>query len=369
MNKKNFRKLFAIIISFLLTNTLTAFAEIRSTNGTVVLPEYQQTDSSFSINDSLSEEEKENLLKKYFAVNFKQTKALLEKDGYSVVQDPYQSNTWVVGKTYDDGFWAGMTLSGDNNKINVSDIESLFDTYNELRTNGYQVQCSNLTESYLYFSHGKSPYGATQITEDTWTISKDNTTIKMQALDATGKPNISLSAVNTTIKFEKAKAQFEKDGYTVVKDPYQSNTWVVGKTYSDRFWVGMTLSGEKDINVFNIESLFDTYNKLRKNGYQVQCSNLTESYLYFSHGKSPYGAAQITDATWTISKNGQSLKLTPVKNNAVSINIENVNRAFSIVKSLNGEKLSGYKYSAKFSGNNLVISRTKNSTTQIIENL
>ena len=364
MDKKFFRKLFAIIISFLLTNTLTAFAEIRSTNGTVVLPEYQQTDSSFSINDSLSEEEKEGLLKKYFVVDFKQAKALLEKDGYRVVQDPYQSNTWVVGKTYDDGFWAGMTLSGDNNKINVSDIESLFDTYNELRTNGYQIQCSNLTESYLYFSHGKSPYGATQITDDTWTISKDNTTIKMQALDATGKPNISLSAVNTTIKFEKAKAQFEKDGYTVVKDPYQSNTWVVGKTYSDRFWVGMTLSGEKDINVFNIESLFDTYNKLRKNGYQVQCSNLTESYLYFSHGKSPYGAAQITDATWTISKNGQSLKLTPVKNNAVSINIENVNRAFSIVKSLNGEKLSGYKYSAKFSGNNLVISRTKNSTTQ-----
>ena len=96
MDKKFFRKLFAIIISFLLTNTLTAFAEIRSTNGTVVLPEYQQTDSSFSINDSLSEEEKEGLLKKYFVVDFKQAKALLEKDGYSVVQDPYQSNTWVV---------------------------------------------------------------------------------------------------------------------------------------------------------------------------------------------------------------------------------------------------------------------------------
>ena len=367
MDKKFFRKLFAIIISFLLTNTLTAFAEIRSTNGTVVLPEYQQTDSSFSINDSLSEEEKEGLLKKYFVVDFKQAKALLEKDGYSVVQDPYQSNTWVVGKTYDDGFWAGMTLSGDNNKINVSTIESLFDTYNQLRTNGYKIQCSNLTESYLYFSHGKSPYGATQITDGTWTISKDNTTIKIKALDTTGKPNISLTSVDTTIKFETAKVQLEKDGYRVVQDPYQSNTWVVGKTYDDGFWAGMTLPNEQDINIFTIESLFDTYNQLRTNGYKIQCSNLTESYLYFSHGKSPYGATQITDGTWTISKNGQSLKLTPVKNNVVSIKIENVNRAFSIVKNLNGKTLSGYKYSAKISVNNIVISRTKNSKTQTLK--
>ncbi len=363
MNKKNLRKILVIVLSFLLTNTLTVFAGTNSTKG-VVLPEYQQTKFSESINSNISDEEKEVLLNKYFngdnaSVNFELAKAQLIADGYDIVQDSNQPDAWIVKREL-NGTTAYLIVypfnkSGDCT-INIETIEGLFNVYEKLKNDGYTITFE-----------GKENI----ISENTWNISKGNTTIALQVFDNNGKINISLDNVNSLFtakqeqeKFETAKVQLEKAGYKITQDPYQSNIWVVGKTFDDGFWVGMTLHNKNDINVFTIKNLFDTYNKLRKNGYHIDFSNLTSSYLYFSHGKNPYGAAQITDGTWTISKNDQTLKLSSVKNNKVAINITDVNTAFSIVKNLNGKILSGYKYSVKFSVTKIVISRTKGSSTQ-----
>lgn len=503
---KKSKKILVFVVSVLLSNSINVFA-VQATRETSSLPEYQQTKSS-NVSENISDKEKEALLQKYFkaesaeskkedaeGAKFETAKAQLEKDGYTIGQDSYavqggyDNGSWIVGKYLDGGFWVGMTVYPFNENgectLDVEAVEGLFNAYAELKANGYSIACDDVTSFYTYFSHGKSPYGAGQITASSWKISKDGQSVTMLPFGNDGKIAISLAAVESTMKTEAAITQLKKDGYTVElnynsdtrtnywtvskkinnskvsmdvydfdvnaieglfnaykelkdagytikcdgknnkidgnlwtiskngqtltmlpfdgngriavsklsveyamktesaiaqlkKDGYTVNfeldshglsTWIIGKTSEDGFWTGMTVYDFD--NVKAIEDLFKAHETLRLNGYSVKCDGLSSSYTYHSHGTNPYGAAQITGNDWTISKNGQSIKMSPFGSDGkISVTLDNVKEALnkklinSIIKNLNGKTSSGYKYTAKMNGDSLIISRTKGKTTQ-----
>ena len=288
----------------------------------------------------------------------------LKGDGYSVElqydNDTY-TNYWTVSKKINKS-----NVSMDVYEFNVETIENLFKAYESLTDAGYSVKCMD-SRNYSYLENGK--IGGTL-----WTISNGTDSIYLGAFDDNGNLAVSLNNVNKMFtakqeqaKFETAKAQLQKDGYKVVQDAYQKDAWIVRKEINGTTTC-LTVypfdnDGKSTINVKNIEGLFNAYSKLKSAGYSIDCSGKTELYYYFSIGKGQY-FEQITANNWSIKKDGQTLKLAAIDNNKVAINTTYVNRAFSIVKNLNGKTLSNYKYTAKLSGSNIVISRTKNSSTQ-----
>ena len=348
-----FDVLVASIISILLINPLSVTANAKKT-GQVSLPEYQQTTQT---NNNISDEEKEKLLKKYFnktsssekeSTDFEKAKAQLKKDGYNIVQDGYNKDAWIVSKKI-NGKTTCLTVypfdEKGNTTINVKDIEKTFNTYKKLIKAGYKVNCSGKTNLYYYFSLGKGQ-AYTQITTNEWTISKGKTKIKMSYIDDNGK-SLSLSKVNEAFKFETAKAQLKKDGYNFVQDGYNKDAWIVSKKINGKTTC-LTVypfdeKGNTTINVKDIEKTFNTYKKLIKAGYKVNCSGKTNLYYYFSLGKGQ-AYTQITTNEWTISKGKTKIKMPYIDDNGKTLSLSKVNETFKFETAKAQLKKDGYNF-------------------------
>ncbi len=340
----------SIFISILLINPVNVLAGVKNT-GEVSLPEYQQTSNSTNVNTNISDEEKEKLLNKYFndsssskkTVDFATAKKQLEKAGYTVVED--SDGSFVVGKTIKGNFWVGMTLYSGTD-VDVDGIKTLFNTYAKLKEKGYDVKCSGLVSSYLYFSHGKSPYGAAQITGNKWTISKDGVTVKLNAFDDNGKA-LTFNKAQESIKFEKAKKQLKKDGFKVIQDSKNPDAWIVTKKIKGET-VCFTIypfneKGKCTVNVKSIKKMFNLYKDLKKAGYKVNCSGKTDLYYYFSLGKGQ-SFTQLTTNDWTISKGKTKVKLSYFDNDGKALTLSKVKDAFKFEKAKTELKKAGFKF-------------------------
>ena len=353
MNKKNFIKLFAVIISFLLTSTQTVFANTRSA-GKTALPEYQQTNYPVNINNNVSAEEKEKLLEKYFNNNNEQTtsdfdnaKEQLKKDGYAIVQDTKNPDAWIVSKDINGKTICLTVYPFDENgkaTINVDNIKNIFNTYTDLTKAGYTVNCSEKTKLDYYSSLGQEGQDYIQLTTNDWTISKGQTKVTISYFDDNGEV-ISLNKINETFKFEDAKAQLKKDGYTIVQDGKNPDAWIVSKKINGKTTC-LTVypfdkNGKATINVDNIKNIFNTYKDLTKAGYTVNCSGKTKLAYYSSLDKKGENYIQITANNWTISK-GQTKVTMSYEDNGKTISLSKVNETFKFEKAKAQLKKDGY---------------------------
>ncbi len=355
MNKKNFIKLFAVIISFLLTNTLTVFAETNSA-GKTALPEYQQTNYPVNINNNVSAEEKEKLLEKYFNNNNEQTtsdfdnaKEQLKKDGYAIVQDTKNPDAWIVSKDINGKKTCLTVYPFDENgetTINVENIKNIFNTYTDLTRAGYTVNCSEKTKLDYYSSLGQEGQDYIQLTTNDWTISKGQAEVTLSYSDDNGE-TISLNKINETFKFEEAKEQLKKDGYTIVQDTKNPDAWIVSKDINGKT-ICLTIypfdeNKTTTINVKNIKNIFNTYKDLTKAGYTVNCSGKTKLAYYSSLDKKGENYIQITANNWTISKGQTKVTISYFDDNGEkNISLSKVNETFKFEKAKAQLKKDGY---------------------------